>query len=145
MEDEFDVAISSAQPRNKRGIVSVGGEKPNIVPERAEYIRQFRRGNDLAFPVLCDIDVGYALTLGLVMWIGEEISRRYLEAGIDLALFHGGTGQVLPVPATFVVGSDGLVKARYVDPDFRRRMAMEDIEAALAALRSTSLTPSPVR
>jgi hypothetical protein len=30
-----------------------------------------------------------------------------------------------------VVGQDGLVKARYVDPDFRRRMRMEDILQAL--------------
>jgi hypothetical protein len=44
-----------------------------------------------------------------------------------------------------VVGADGLIKARYVDPDFRKRMAVEDIEAALAALRSTSLTPSLAR
>ena len=117
----------------------------SIVPERAQYVRQFRRGNDLEFPVLCDIDLGYALTLGLVMWIGEEINRRYLEAGIDLALFHGSTGQVLPVPATFVVGADGLVKARHVDPDFRKRMAVEDIEAALAALPITGLTDPPAR
>jgi peroxiredoxin len=134
-------ALAGAQGR----FAGLGASLVSIVPERAEYTRQFRRANDLEFPVLCDIDVGYALTLGLVMWIGEEINRRYSEAGIDLALFHGGTGQVLPVPATFVVGADGLIKARYVDPDFRKRMAVEDIEAALAALRSTSLTPSLTR
>jgi hypothetical protein len=30
---------------------------------------------------------------------------------------------MLPIPASFVVGRDGLVKAHFVDPDFRRRMA----------------------
>ena len=131
-------ALAGAQGR----FAGLGAGVVSIVPERAEYVRRMRRANGLEFPVLCDIDVGYALTLGLVIWIGEEVSRRYLEAGIDLALFHGGTGQVLPVPATFVVGADGLVKACYVDPDFRQRMAMEDIEAAL---RTTSLTESPAR
>lgn len=36
-------------------------------------------------------------------------------------------------PATVVVGTDGLIKARFVDPDYRRRM---DIDGMLAALRS---------
>ena len=49
----------------------------------------------------------------------------------DLANFHGNDGWVLPIPATFVVGQDGVVKARFVDPDFRRRMEIEDLLAAL--------------
>jgi len=31
-----------------------------------------------------------------------------------------------------VIGTDGRVKARFVDPDFRHRMAIEDILRALA-------------
>jgi peroxiredoxin len=42
---------------------------------------------------------------------------------------------VLPIPATFVIGRDGIVKARFVDPDFRRRMAIEDLLAALKDTR----------
>jgi peroxiredoxin len=37
----------------------------------------------------------------------------------------------LPIPATFVVGTDGEVKARFVDPDYRRRMTVEDLLSAL--------------
>jgi len=45
---------------------------------------------------------------------------------------------MLPIPATFVVGRDGVVKARFVDPDFRRRMEIEDLLAALqSAARKT--------
>jgi peroxiredoxin len=99
-----------------------------------------RRDNSLAFPVLSDIDLGFALTTGLVMWIGEELQKLYPEAGVDLALFHGNRGGFLPIPATFVVGKDGLIKARYVDPDFRRRMAVEDILTALASIRE----PEPI-
>ena len=38
---------------------------------------------------------------------------------------------VYGVPETFVVGRDGLVKARFVDPDFRKRMEIDDLIAAL--------------
>ena len=40
---------------------------------------------------------------------------------------------MLPIPATFVVAPDGYVNARFIDPDFRRRMAVEEL---LEALRS---------
>ena len=38
---------------------------------------------------------------------------------------------MLPIPATFVVGRDGRIKARFVDPDYRKRMAIEELIAAL--------------
>jgi len=40
---------------------------------------------------------------------------------------------MLPIPATFVVGRDGVVTARFIDPDFRRRMSVEELVAALKA------------
>jgi peroxiredoxin len=134
-----------ALARAQGEIAARGARLVSIVPERSEFIKKFRRSNELEFPVLCDLDLGYALTVGLVVWLGEDITRLYRQAGIDLALFHGNTGQILPVPATFVVGADGLIRARYVDPDFRRRMAVEDILAALEPISDASVTGSPVR
>jgi len=34
---------------------------------------------------------------------------------------------MLPFHATFVVGSDGVILPRYTDPDYRRRMKVEDL------------------
>jgi hypothetical protein len=42
---------------------------------------------------------------------------------------------MLPIPATFVVGRDGKVTARFVDPDYRKRMAIEGMIAALRNAR----------
>jgi hypothetical protein len=42
---------------------------------------------------------------------------------------------MLPIPATFIVSTDGIVRARFVDPDYRTRMAIEDM---LGALRSAT-------
>jgi peroxiredoxin len=50
-----------------------------------------------------------------------------------MASFHGNDGWVLPIPATFVIGRDGLVKVRFVDPDFRKRMEIDDLIGALKA------------
>jgi peroxiredoxin len=56
--------------------------------------------------------------------------------GLDLAAVHGSDGWVVPLPATFVVGADGRVLARRVEPDFRTRMEVSEILSALASSRS---------
>lgn len=79
-----------------------------------------------------DLDLAYALSLGLVFWVGDKIKDTYRQFGIDLERFQGNSGWLLPIPATLVVGQAGRVKARFVDPDFRHRMAIEDILRAIA-------------
>lgn len=45
-----------------------------------------------------------------------------------------GTGWRLPVPATFVVDTGGVIRARHCLADYRYRMEPRDILAALRAL-----------
>ena len=58
--------------------------------------------------------------------------EQFMSArGNVLPKFQGNDTWMLPIPATFVVGQDGRIKARFVDPDYRKRMAVEDLIAAL--------------
>lgn len=110
-------------------ITAAGGQVVAITPELQEYAERFKTESAAPFPMLTDLDNGYALSLNLAIWLGPEI--QLLLSYYDMASFHGNDGWVLPIPATFVVGRDGLVKARFVDPDFRKRMAIDDLLAAL--------------
>jgi peroxiredoxin len=112
-------------------IRAVGGQVVAIMPETQAFAGKFKAEAGVPFPVLTDLDNGYALSLNLAIWLGAEIQN--LLSYQDMASFHGNDGWVLPIPATFVVGRDGLVKARFVDPDFRKRMEIDDL---LSALRS---------
>jgi peroxiredoxin len=112
-------------------IVAAGGEVVSIVPETAKYARNLQATRGVPFRVLTDMDLGYALSLGLAFWVGQKIMDMYRGFGIDLAQFQGNGGWFLPIPATLVVGRDGRVKARFVDPDFRHRMRTEDIVEAV--------------
>ncbi len=42
-------------------------------------------------------------------------------------------GRSISIPATFVVAKGGVIKARYIDPDYRRRMELDAIVEAVAA------------
>ena len=87
------------------------------------------------FPILTDLDNGYALSLDLAICVGEEMRGLIGVAGWDLPAYQGNETWMLPIPATFVVGTDGIITARFVDPDYRERMAMEDLIAALRKAR----------
>ena len=114
-------------------IRALGGDVVAIMPEVQQFAEKFQSEADAPFPVLTDLDNSYALSLNLAIWLGSEIER--LLSYQDMKHFHGNDGWVLPIPATFVVGRDGLVKARFVDPDFRKRMEIDDL---IAALKSAS-------
>src|SRR6185312_8146518 len=122
-------AVIQAQDRIK----ALGALTVAIMPETQAYAEKFKSEAEAPFPVLTDLDNGYALSLNLAIWLGAEIQR--LLSYQDMASFQGNDGWVLPIPATFVVGRDGLVKARFVDPDFRKRMEIDDL---IAALKSAS-------
>jgi peroxiredoxin len=85
------------------------------------------------FPILADINNGYALELNLLFWVGDEKREAMREGGFDIAPCQGNDTWMLPIPATFIIGRDGMVKARHIDPDYRRRM---DLDELLAALKS---------
>jgi peroxiredoxin len=114
-------------------IAAEGGQVIVIMPERQEFAAAFKSEANAPFPILVDIDNGYALSLDLVIWLGTEMMKMMAERSRDLPRYQGNDTWMLPIPATFVVGKDGIVRARFVDPDYRKRMEIDDM---LAALRS---------
>jgi peroxiredoxin len=120
----------NALSRAHEEIAAGGGQIVAIMPERQQFASELKSAAGAPFPILTDMDNGYALSLNLVIWVGAEL-QRMLAGSQDIPTFHGNDSWLLPIPATFVVGTDGLVKARFVDPDYRRRMAIDDLLAAL--------------
>lgn len=112
-------------------IRAYGAEVVSIMPDRQQYLGELRADTFERLIILSDMDNSYALSLGLVMSLGERLRELMRGRGYHLDSYHGNDGWFVPVPATFVVGRDGLVVARFVDPDFRRRMEINDIIEAL--------------
>jgi peroxiredoxin len=120
-----------ALARAQREIAADGARIVAIMPDRQQFAGEIKSESGAPFPILTDLDNGYALALNLAIWVGEEMERFIAEAGWDVPRFQGNSSWILPIPATFVVGEDGRVKARFVDPDYRERMAIEDLVSAV--------------
>jgi peroxiredoxin len=122
---------TDALAKAQKDIVAEGGQVVAVMPDRQQFAAEFKSELRAPFPILTDLDNGYALSLNLAIWVGEEMERFISAAGWNVPKFQGNNSWFLPIPATFVVGQDGHVKARFVDPDYRKRMAIEDVLAAL--------------
>jgi peroxiredoxin len=110
--------------------VAGGGQIVAIMPDRQKFATELKAQSQVPFPILTDMDNGYALSLNLAIWVGTEM-QKMLEGRQDLPTFQGNDSWMLPIPATFVVGRDGLVRARLIDPDYRKRTSIADVLAAM--------------
>lgn len=110
----------------------LGAELVAITPEMERFNAELNSSSTATFPILSDMDNGYALMLNLAFFVGEEKRDAMIAAGWDVTPYQGNKSWSLPIPATFIVGRDGIVQSRFIDPNYRRRM---DTDAILAALK----------
>jgi peroxiredoxin len=118
----------------KQGLTRIAGTGAHVVsimPDAPEYITKISAEIDDAFAVLSDHNNGYALALDLVIWLGERVKTLFMQDNLSLEEIQHNSAWFVPIPATFVVGMDGRIVARFIDPDFRRRMEVDDIIDAL--------------
>jgi peroxiredoxin len=124
------ISINSLAKAQER-VAALGASMVAIVPDRQQFAAGMKEESGARFPVLTDMDNGYAMSLNLAIWIGEEMQEHLVTIGRDLPQYHGNDSWMLPITATFVVGQDGRVRASLTDPDFRQRMTIEQLVDAL--------------
>ena len=117
---------------------SLGAQVVAITPDREHFTKELKSITSARFPILTDMDNGYALSLGLAISVGEEMRTFMSTRGRDLATYQGNEAWLLPIPATFVLDRQGVIRMRHVDPDYRVRARIEDIVAALRELAGDS-------
>jgi peroxiredoxin len=105
-----------------------------ITPESRAFVQNLDADSGGAFPILSDLDNGYALSLGLAIWVDEFMSGLIGGAGWDVPAYQGNESWVLPIPAIFVVDRQGVVVARHVNPDYRERADLDEVLSALQRL-----------
>jgi peroxiredoxin len=124
-----------------RELEELGTKVVSIMPDRQQFVGRLPASITSRLTILSDIDNEFALSLGLAIWLGDEMRELLQEQGLDLDEVHGNERWCVPVPATFVIGRGGRVVARKIEPDFRERMNIEEIIAALRTAPSVKEAP----
>lgn len=117
---------------------SLGAELVAISPETPDRAEATAAKNEISYPVLTDPQNRLAEALGIVFTLPPELASLYETFGNNLPEAHGEAGWRLPIPATYVVGKDGVILYAHVARDYRTRAEPEDAIAALKAQRTAA-------
>jgi peroxiredoxin len=120
-------ALADALPE----IEAAGAKLVGMAPETPDHAQDTASRHDIGIEILSDVGNQVSQQLGLVFALAEELRPIYLGAGLDIPAHNGDDTFNLPVPATYIVGPDGIIKAAFVDADYTRRMEPADILAIL--------------
>ncbi len=72
--------------------------------------------------------------------VARKVHWAYRKLGIDLPKLNQSDRFELPVPATYVVGTDQRIRFAHVEPDYRRRPTVQEVLGAVQeATTSTEL------
>lgn len=106
-----------------------------ISPEKPDHGIISAEKNKLTFPVLSDYGNRVARQFGIVFQIGQELkefSKNVFKN--DLALRNGEDSYELPVPATYVIDAEGVIRFAHVDVDYMTGRA--EPQAIISALEA---------
>jgi peroxiredoxin len=120
-------------------ITAAGASLVAISPELPDHTLTTAQKNTLAFEVLSDLGNTVARRFGLVFELPPDLRDLYKNGfKNDLAARNGMQTFELPIPATFVVSRDSIIRMAFVDPDYTRRLEPADILQVLRTLNPAS-------
>lgn len=112
----------------------LGARIISITPDTASFSKQLINKLGLRFAVLTDLDNAYAMELGLVIAISEEVKTLLQDVGLHLNVYQKNDAWFIPIPATFLVNRHGSIENAYINADFRERMDPAGLLDAIATL-----------
>lgn len=92
-----------------------------ISPESPDHAVDLRERLGLSYQLLVDKDNRLADALGLMFTLDDATVERYKKFGLDIGASNGSETWQLPIPATFVVDKDRVVRYAWTDADFTKR------------------------
>jgi peroxiredoxin len=110
-------ALQAALP----DITARGASLVAISPQTAANSRKSQRDNKLGFPILTDVKSEVANAFGIRFALPDYLIEVYAGFGNDLTKVNDDPAWVLPMPARYVVGTDGIIAYSEVNPDYTQR------------------------
>jgi len=116
-------------------ITATGGQLVALTPDTGSHLAATKRNHGLTYEVLSDVDGAVGLQFGVLFRAPDPYRELLAGRGVDLPARHGNEGWFIPMPATFVVDQQAVIRYAFVDVDFTRRAEPADIVGILRAIR----------
>jgi peroxiredoxin len=128
-------ALAAAHPEIER----LGATLVALSPHARNNSSSRGRDRKQSLPILSDPGCKVASRYRIAFAVPERFRAAYLALGYPNPAKTGSKGWMLPIPATYVLDSTGLVVLSYLDADYTTRLEPNEIIVALTHLRAASI------
>ncbi|MCG8606040.1 redoxin domain-containing protein [bacterium] len=104
-----------------------------ISPDHYSNVEPTLKERGMKYLLLSDNTMAAAKSFGLAFRVSEETKERYIKIKIDLIGAAKADHGLLPVPAVFILNTEGLIQFEYVNPNHRVRCDADVLRAAAKA------------
>jgi peroxiredoxin len=108
-----------------------------ISPQIAANSRKSQRDNKLGFKILSDVKSEVASVFGIRFALPDYLVEIYKSFGNNLPVINDDPSWVLPMPARYVIGSDGVIAYAEINPDYTQRPDPSELLPVLDRLRTS--------
>jgi peroxiredoxin len=108
-----------------------------ISPQTAPNSRRSQRENKLGFPILTDAKAEVANAFGIRFALPNYLVEVYKGFKNDLPLVNDDPSWVLPMPARYVIGTDGIIAYAEINPDYTQRPDPSELLPVLDRMRAS--------
>lgn len=105
-----------------------------LTPELPDNSLSTSEKNNLEFVVLSDLKNNIGKEYGVVYTLTDDVASIY-NAGFGLNKVNGDASNELPLAATYVIDSNGIITYAFLDADYTLRAEPSEILAALKKLK----------
>ncbi len=95
-----------------------------MTPKQADFMRDQHK---LMFPILSDEGNQIAALFGVAYLVPKYQQELFSTVFINLPFIDGEDSWTLPLPATFVIGQDGIIKYAWANEDYTLRAEPFDV------------------
>jgi len=117
-------------------VAARGASLVAISPQTAPNSRKSQRDNKLSFPILSDVRSEVADAFGIRFALPADLVALYKTFKNDLPTFNDDPSWVLPMPARYVIGRDGIIAYAEVNPDYTHRPDPSELLPVLDRLQA---------
>ena len=114
-------------------ISALGATVLTISPQKPEFLNEMAEKTKAKFPLLYDEDYTIMDSYKVTFTPPAATTLMYnVLLGAELKKSQSDESQRLPVPATYIINSDGKIVWRQFDPNYKNRSTVKDIKEVLA-------------
>ena len=85
----------------------------------------------LDYTLLSDARLSAAEAFGLAFRISDDYYRQAKEYGLDLEEASGETHHALPIPAAYLIDSEGMIRFGHTNTDYTQRLSADELRAGV--------------